>query len=85
MDENESSVTISVSDTGMGIPKDELGKIFDRFYRVEKNVRDEIPGTGLGLSIVKDIISMHKGEISVESETDKGSKFVVTLPKSLRK
>ncbi|MBI5124539.1 MAG: GAF domain-containing sensor histidine kinase, partial [Candidatus Omnitrophica bacterium] len=68
MDENESSVTISVSDTGMGIPKEELDKIFNRFYRVEKNIKDEIPGTGLGLSIVKDIINMHKGEISVESE-----------------
>jgi signal transduction histidine kinase len=85
LEEGEDSINISVKDTGMGIPKDDLGKVFDRFYRVERNDTAGIPGTGLGLSIVKDIVSMHKGAISVESEINSGTKFTVALPKSLRK
>ena len=84
--EEEESVAISVMDTGVGIPKDDLGRIFEKFYRVERNsAGGTIPGTGLGLSIVKDIIDTHKGKVSVESEIDAGSKFTVTLPKSIRK
>lgn len=85
LEEGEKSVTISVTDTGMGIPKDELDKIFDRFYRVGRNSREGIPGSGLGLSIVKDIVGMHQGDIKVESTPGNGSVFTVTLPKSLRK
>ncbi|MCX5667010.1 MAG: GAF domain-containing sensor histidine kinase [Candidatus Omnitrophica bacterium] len=85
LEETENSINISVRDTGMGIPKDDLDKVFDRFYRVERNDTAGIPGTGLGLSIVKDIVNMHKGAISVESEINSGSKFTVALPKSLRK
>ena len=84
LEEGVKSVTISVRDTGMGIPKDDIGMIFDRYYRLSRDVSKDIPGTGLGLSIVKDIINMHKGDISVESEQDKGTKFTVTLPKDLR-
>lgn len=84
LEEGDDSVAISVRDTGMGITKDDLVKIFDRFYRVERNDTSGIPGTGLGLSIVKDIVNMHKGVISVESEINNGSKFTVALPKSLR-
>ncbi|MDD5496774.1 MAG: GAF domain-containing sensor histidine kinase [Candidatus Omnitrophica bacterium] len=83
--ETEKDITISVSDTGMGIPREEVGRIFDRFYRASTSSRSGIPGSGLGLSIVKDIIEMHKGQIKVESEPDKGSVFTVTLPKSLRR
>ena len=85
LEEADDSISISVRDTGMGIPKDDLDKIFDRFYRVERNDTAGISGTGLGLSIVKDIVNMHKGAISVESEINSGSKFTVALPKSLRK
>ncbi|MDP3730188.1 MAG: HAMP domain-containing sensor histidine kinase [Candidatus Omnitrophota bacterium] len=85
LEERDNSVNISVSDTGMGIPKDDLGKVFDRFYRVKRSDTAAIPGTGLGLSIVKDIVNMHKGAISVESEINSGSKFTVALPKNLRK
>jgi signal transduction histidine kinase len=85
LEDGEDLVNISVRDTGMGIPKDDLDKVFDRFYRVERNDTAGISGTGLGLSIVKDIVNMHKGVISVESEINTGSKFTVALPKNLRK
>lgn len=79
-----SSVRIYISDTGAGISKEDLGKIFDRFYRVQMCVEGKTPGTGLGLSITRDILAMHGGEISVESEPNKGSKFTIVLPKDLR-
>lgn len=76
--QNEELV-ISVSDTGMGIPKEDLPKIFERFYRVNRRGH-EIPGTGLGLAIVYKIVIMHGGRIDVESELDKGTTFTVYLP-----
>jgi signal transduction histidine kinase len=85
LEEADNTINISVKDTGVGIPKDDLDKVFDRFYRVERSYTSGIPGTGLGLSIVKDIVNMHKGAISVESEINGGSKFTVALPKNLRK
>ena len=85
LEETDDSVVVSVRDTGMGIPKDDLNKVFDRFYRVERNDTADISGIGLGLSIVKDIVNMHRGAISVESEINNGSKFTVALPKNLRK
>lgn len=85
LEEADGMVNISVRDTGVGIPKDDLDKVFDKFYRVERSDTAGISGTGLGLSIVKDIVDMHKGVISVESEIDNGSKFMVALPKSLRR
>lgn len=72
-------IVITVSDTGMGIPKKDLFKVFERFYRV-KRLGKEIPGTGLGLPIVAQIINRHHGTISVESELNKGTKFTVILP-----
>ena len=71
---------LKVSDTGMGIPKEDQIHIFDRFYRVDKARSRETGGTGLGLSIVKQIVTMHGGNISVVSEEDKGSTFTVELP-----
>ena len=71
---------IMVSDTGFGIPKKELERIFDRFYRVKNDKTRYITGTGLGLPIVKSIIEAHNGKIKVESEPDKGSTFHVYLP-----
>jgi len=75
-------IKVSVADTGIGISPDELEKIFDRFYQVEKSLTRETEGTGLGLSIVKGLVEAHGGEIWVESEEGKkGSKFTFTLPK----
>ena len=85
LEEDDDSIAISVTDTGVGIPKDDLDKVFDRFYRVENINTAGVPGTGLGLSIVKDIVNMHKGAISVKSEINNGSKFTVALPKNLRR
>jgi len=70
---------IQVSDTGMGIPKEALPRIFDRFYRVPRP-GTRIQGTGLGLAIVKEIVRLHAGRIEVESEVDKGTTFTVFLP-----
>jgi signal transduction histidine kinase len=75
----QDQVRISVSDTGIGIPKESLGKIFDRFYRVHRT-GSRVQGTGLGLTIVKEIVAMHGGRIEVESEEGRGSKFTVVLP-----
>jgi two-component system phosphate regulon sensor histidine kinase PhoR len=75
-------LVIKVSDTGFGIPAEDLAKIFTRFYRVrDKNTR-EIHGTGLGLAIVKSIIEAHHGSIKVDSEEGKGSTFTVCFPLS---
>jgi len=68
-----------VWDTGIGIPQDELHKIFDEFYRAKNAEQMKKEGTGLGLSIVKEILKAHHGDIWVESEVGKGSKFVFTL------
>lgn len=69
-----------VEDTGMGIPVDELGKIFDRFFRGRDALRSVIGGTGLGLSIVKELVSLMGGDVWAESEVGKGSTFYLTIP-----
>ena len=75
----DEELVISVSDTGVGIPKKELPKIFERFYRAEQQ-REEVQGTGLGLSIVHKIVMRHGGRIEAESEVGQGSTFTVFLP-----
>ncbi|MDD5686544.1 MAG: HAMP domain-containing sensor histidine kinase [Elusimicrobia bacterium] len=75
------SVQVSIEDTGIGIPQEDLSHIFEDFYRAKNAEQMEKDGTGLGLSIVKQIINSHSGDIWVESEVGKGSKFSFTLPK----
>ena len=73
-------VEISVKDNGVGIDKKHFDMIFDRFKQVDKSLSRNAEGTGIGLSIVKSIVELHGGNISVESEYGKGSKFIVILP-----
>jgi len=71
---------ISVTDTGIGIPQEHLGRIFDRFYRVDRDHAESRGGTGLGLYLVQWIVKTHGGDISVSSQPGKGSEFRVYLP-----
>jgi len=75
-------VRIDIADTGIGIPADEVGNIFDEFFRASNAKKSEKDGTGLGLSIVKQIIERHGGKISVQSQEGKGTRFTVTLLKN---
>lgn len=79
--EENDDVLIEIADTGIGIEKDALPRIFERFYRVDKDRSRETGGTGLGLAIVKHIVEAHRGKIEVESELEKGSLFSIYLPK----
>jgi two-component system phosphate regulon sensor histidine kinase PhoR len=73
---------IDVKDTGVGIPQEDLPRIFERFYRVDKARSRELGGTGLGLSIVKHLIQAMDGEIHVESVEGDGSTFTIWLPRA---
>jgi two-component system sensor histidine kinase/response regulator len=75
------SVTIEVTDTGLGIPDEDLPHIFDAFYRVRHGKQEEVEGSGLGLSIVKTIVEQHGGRVEVHSEPGHGSTFRVILPR----
>jgi two-component system phosphate regulon sensor histidine kinase PhoR len=76
----QNALEVSVKDTGLGIPENDLPRIFERFYRVDKTRSCELGGTGLGLSIAKHIVLAHNGTISVESVIDQGSTFRFTIP-----
>ena len=79
--QNDETVFIEIKDYGIGISEEHLSYIFERFYRVN-DVPAQSPGTGLGLSIVKDIITLHDGEIKVDSEAGRGSTFSIALPRT---
>ena len=73
-------LSIDIQDNGYGIPSSDLPFIFDRFYRVRSGKAGEIEGNGLGLAIVKSVVEQHDGQISVESELGKGTRFSMNLP-----
>ena len=73
-------ISIQVLDRGIGIPREHLPRLFERFYRVDKSRSRRLGGTGLGLAIVKHVAQVHGGTVSVESEPGKGSTFTITIP-----
>jgi two-component system phosphate regulon sensor histidine kinase PhoR len=76
----EGRIEICISDTGVGIPPEDLSRVFERFYRVDKARSRQVGGTGLGLSIVKHAIEQMNGAIAVESRLGSGTRFTITLP-----
>jgi len=77
---NGNSTTCVVADTGIGIPSDEQGQIFSRFFRASTATQRAIPGTGLGLAISRALVEQHGGTISLESREDEGTRVTMTLP-----
>lgn len=83
VEENPTNVIISIADTGIGIPEDEIDKIGTRFYRTQSAINLDHQGTGLGLFIAKTIIEKHQGKLDIASKSEKGTKISITLPKKL--
>jgi len=81
IEKDPGEIQFSIKDNGIGIPKEDLPRIFERFYRVDKGRSQELGGTGLGLSIVKHLVQAHGGKVWVDSQLGKGSTFYFALPK----
>lgn len=81
----EKDIQIEVADSGIGIQKEEIPRIFERFYRVDKDRSRNSGGTGLGLAIVKHLIEAHEGKIDVTSELGRGTVFTVMLKRAAEK
>ncbi|MEJ2193786.1 MAG: ATP-binding protein [Ignavibacteriaceae bacterium] len=77
---NDGYVNISIQDTGIGIPKEKISKIFDRFYQVDITHKREHEGIGIGLALSKELIELHKGRIKVESTEGKGTTIMISIP-----
>ena len=77
---NEDTVTLTVQDSGPGIPSEALPHLFEPFFQVSDHQKSESGGLGLGLSIVKTLVDLHHGSITVDSELGKGTKFTISLP-----
>ena len=82
VEEKASAVEFNVEDNGIGIPKEDIEKVFEEFFRSDNAQDQKIKGTGLGLSLVKKIVEAHKGNLWVNSELGKGTRFSFTIPKS---
>ena len=82
VEEREKDVVVRVRDTGMGIPPEDIGRVFERFYRVDKTRSRDQGGKGLGLSIVKHLVDIHGGTVGVTSKQGEGSEFFFALPKN---
>ena len=78
--ENNNNIYISISDSGIGIPKEKIDKIFERYAQVDNKLTRKNNGSGIGLSLVKSLVEMHGGNIEVESEVNNGSTFTIKLP-----
>jgi len=79
---DEAAVSIEVADQGYGIPEADQARIFDKFYRVPRVQDAGVPGTGLGLSLVREIAELHGGSVTVRSEVNAGSRFVLRIPRT---
>lgn len=79
--ETDTQVRITISDTGIGIPKEDQSRVFERFYRVDKSHSKEIGGTGLGLSIVKHGVTYLGGYVEMDSEEGRGTEITIVFPK----
>jgi signal transduction histidine kinase len=77
---DEARVRLYVRDHGYGIPSEYQARVFEKFFRLERDVKSEVVGTGLGLALVKEIVERHNGQVMLESEPDKGSTFTLHLP-----
>lgn len=82
--EEKLKINLSIEDTGLGIPNEDIPFLFERFYRVEKSRSRKTGGTGLGLSIVKSLVELQKGQIIVKSEVGKGTSFILSFPLDYR-
>jgi signal transduction histidine kinase/CHASE2 domain-containing sensor protein len=77
---DETHARVYVRDRGYGIPREFQARVFEKFYRLERDVKSEVVGTGLGLPLVKEIVERHGGHVTLESEPDKGSTFIIHMP-----
>ena len=73
-------VVVRITDTGIGVPRDEISRLGERFYRVDKTRSRELGGTGLGLSIVKHLMAAHKGRMEIESQLGRGTSVSLYFP-----
>ena len=83
LSQSEDTVIVSVEDTGIGIPRNQRAAIFERFAQADSSTKRKYGGAGLGLAICKNLIELHNGQVSVESSENAGSRFTVTLPRTL--
>jgi len=73
-------ISVSVTDTGPGIPPEDIARIFEKFYQTRERPSSDIAGTGIGLAIVKELVELHGGKVWAESEHGHGATFIFTLP-----